>query len=157
MKRKFKMALLLVTIIGTIGLPVHAAEETKNIEVIREDVPHEIAVLDDSYDENVAMQNMEMNNVVDRAVSWHAWGEREYQLLGRQNMARAVGHSEQVNDGWVTSTYHYTRTFFGETALTATGDSGRVWGQYTVTARGTWIYQYIADEHVLKVFYGTED
>lgn len=155
MKRKLQMAVLLAVVVGVMGFPAYAAEKSETIEIVREDVPHEEAVLDDSYDATVAARS-ETNNSVSRSVSWNVWGEREYQNTGSYSMVRAVGHSEQVSDGWVTSTYHYTRTFFGST-LNPIGDSGRVWGQYTVTARGSWVYSNYVGEATLKVYYGTED
>lgn len=155
MKRKLQAAVLIAVMAGIMGLPAYAAEGAGTVEIVREDVPHEEAVLDDSYDETMA-DHSAMNNSVSRSVSWHVWGEREYQNIGSYSMVRAVGYSEQLSDGWVTSTYHYTRTFFGDT-LNPLGDSGRVWGQYTVTARGPWVYANNVAEATQKVYYGTED
>ena len=157
MRKKILLSALLMTLTCFFTIPACAQENSGGVEVIREDVPHEIAVEDASYNSELANILSEISTYADDVVSWHVWGERDYQILGRENMARAIGHSEQVrNNSWVTATYHYTRTFFGANALTAVGDSGRVWGTYTVTAYGTWIYQSIADTTQLKVYYGTE-
>jgi hypothetical protein len=133
-----------------------------SVIAIWEDVPVLEAVQDASYCYTLSQAAQAAASGVSTrsstAVTWNVWGEEDYDSY--HNLYKPIGHSEQKNGSTVLSTYHYTRTFYGRNILGIVtdyrGDSGRVWGNYTVTAEGTWCISDIPATMTHYVYYGTE-
>lgn len=117
-------------------------EVSTNLEVIREDVTEEEATNDETYSEELDAASKETPSIA-RSVYWSVWGEI--------SSNRPVGYSAQYNMHTVQSTYHYTRTYLGRYK----GDSGRVWGWYTVKATGTYCDNSVWNVNKHYVKYGT--
>ena len=82
---------------------------------------------------------------------WYTWGSKG--LASSTHLYYPIGYSAQRIGGVVQPTYHYTRTFLGN-AANPRGDSGRVWGTYTVRANGTPCIEEVWLLMVHRVYYG---
>lgn len=152
---------LVISILGTSTIAM-AAESDKKVERInpnavceREDVSIEEALHDSSFDLQKAM--MQKNSLVElRGTEWNTWGSRiDTSGEGGTRGAIPVGYSEQVKDGVVQNTWHYTRTYLG--SILKRGDSDRKWGYETVKATGTFCDYGVWEAHTHIVKYGTID
>ena len=113
MKKYICKFLAVMTVITSLGCPVFASEnvnQTSDIIIVHEDVSHDEAMSDPSYNLSVAEALSGLVFPADDVVSWNVWGEKGYQTIDEVDMARAIGYSQQLRNGWVTATYHYTRT-----------------------------------------------
>lgn len=135
---------LSLAIIFSIEVPVFAAEIT------REDVSISEAANDPSFDPIMAQE--QITQIMPRATTWVAWGDSSYSQT--TNLYTPIGYSHEISGTTVLDTYHYTRTFLGS-SLDPRGDSGRVWGTYTVQATGTGVISDVWYDYVHRVYYGT--
>ena len=153
--KKIVSMLLSVIALFTLAVPAFAATigdsrsavEPSSVVVTREDVSLADAIKDATFDPALAQLNPEFNSGT-KAVTWNVWGTK----VG----GTPYGYSEHKNGSTILSTYHYTRTFLGS-ANDPRGDSGRIWGTYTVLATGTYCIQDVWDLFIHRVYYGTED
>lgn len=126
-----------------------------DVVVERVDVPLSVAMTDASFSISANAQDATVKNDIEtKAVTWNVWGEKTLNLS--THLYYPVGYSEHKNGSTVLDTYHYTRTFLGS-SLDPRGDSGRVWGTYTVQANGTDCIADVWDLYIHRVYYGTED
>lgn len=127
----------------------NAAIPSSRVAIIREDVSHQEAAQDSTYS---SQNDIASQPDKSRAVTWEVLGWSELESTGTTPLYRIYGSTAHVDNGKVLSTFHYTRTYLG---LFMKCDSGRVWGNYTVTAPGgTCIYD-VLDANVHYVKYGT--
>ncbi len=153
-KRGFSMLLVCLLAFASV-LPVSAQSngnvQPSYIEVEREDVSLREALQDPTF--NRSYKNV-AEEITTRATSWKVWGESEHRTS--DNTARPIGYSQHISNGKVLSTYHYTRTYLDSGIGGKKGDSGRVWGTYTVKAVGKYCSMDVWDTSIHKVKYGTE-
>lgn len=166
MMKKVSLILCLVMVLSLIPLSVSAEAEvpvpgeTKEREVVilREDVSHEEALQDATYDAVASMNNKRSISTREGA-SWLVWGEEGpsvYDQTGGYYKSKPIGYSEhRSSNGTLLYTYHYTRTYVLYLG-TMRGDSGRSWGYGTVKAMGTYLMDeiWLLGKHIVK--YGTE-
>lgn len=152
-----KVITLLTILTISMGLPVCAKEDNNSINddiiIIRENVSHEEALHDSSY--NTMQKNTNTETTKSRSVSWHVWGERVAGTNGGVWGYTPIGYSEHLDGSEVLETFHYTRTYLG--AIAKKGDSGRCWGNYTVKATGKFCDEDVNMQYTQIVKYGTED
>ena len=152
-----KVFALIVILTISMGLPVCAKEGdgviNNDIVIIREDVSHEEALHDSTYD--ATQKSTYPERTKSRSVSWNVWGERVAGTNGGVWGYTPVGYSEHLDGTTVLETYHYTRTYLGKIAKK--GDSGRRWGKYTFKATGTFCDEDVNMQYTQIVKYGTED
>lgn len=146
-------ALLLST--ATTSFAKESSPEVSNhkVVVIREDVSREEALGDSTYDAN--HDNGDVMLFSTKSVHWDVWGSYEYAIVSGTQGAYPLGYSAHKNGDTVLDTYHYTRTYLGETFKR--GDSGRKWGTGTVKAKGTFCDDDVWDTTTHIVKYGTEE
>lgn len=165
MKKKLTTILFSILLISLINVTVYAASEdggkgndfslSSNVYVQRVDVSLSEAMTDPSFSVAAYEKNIRTSEKIGvNAIYWQVWGEARWNPY--TYMYRPVGYSAHMNGSTVLSTYHYTRTFLGFT-WRLFGDSGRIWGSYTVMAIGGDCSQDVWDVYVHRVYYGTAD
>ena len=156
MKIKILLSLLSCMLVLP-AVPVRAESnamiEPSDVHVIREDIPLEEALQDSTFLVDLALEE---EPLLTRATSWEVWGEKKYS--SDRTSAVPIGYSQHVSNNVVLSTYHYTRTYLDGGILGGKkGDSGRVWGNGTVKATGTYCMLDVWSNRTHTVKYGTED
>jgi len=153
--------LCLCMLLGSFGTALAAPVEKElptlpSIVVVeRVDVPLCAALGDSSYDlRSSAQAKFVAEKALTRAISWKVWGERS--LTPSTHLYKPVGYSEHRDGDTILPTYHYTRTFLGSSS-DPRGDSGRVWGSYTVKATGTDCDPDVWTVYIHRVYYGTSE
>lgn len=131
--------------------------ESPNVQFEREDVSIATAASDAQLPVEKILDYVNENNEepTARSVTWYCEGWYEdysYNSMGSR-VQRPCGLSEHRNGNTVLSTYHYTRTYLNKNKMY--GDSGRVWGTGSVTARGTLVDSEVCDLNTHYVKYGT--
>ncbi|MGB4595266.1 MAG: hypothetical protein WBI14_05115 [Anaerolineaceae bacterium] len=165
MKKILFSLLLSIVMVFSFGVTVFAAGEgddesndftlPSNVIVQRVDVPLLTAIIDPSFSVAANAQNKASSGTLGlNSVYWNVWGDKRWNP--NTYLYIPIGYSEHKDGNTVLSTYHYTRTYLGP-SWTPRGDSGRVWGSYTVMAVGTDCTQDEWDVFVHQVFYGTAD
>ena len=161
MYKKMFCVLLSVTLVFSENLASHAmsnSSESRNFDaiIIREDISHEEAMQDNTYDVMQGSLNNSGNisTLSANEVYWDVWGAYLDRIDGGVRGAIPVGFSAHKNGDTVLDTYHYTRTYLG--SLVKRGDSGRCWGTGTVEARGSFCDYDVWANHTQYVKYGTE-
>ncbi len=153
MKKVISSLLVIVLVYSMPFVSLAASKENEfivksKIITVREDVTREEAVNDIGF--NVDEANKSDSYLKSRAVTWNVWGTG---IEGKYG-ATPVGYSQHLDGDTVLETYHYTRTYLGE--WLKFGDSGRVWGHYTVRAEGEYCDYDTWGAHTHVVKYGTE-
>lgn len=155
MKRKIGLILSIIMIFTMSITGVAAETEEKaypsEIVAIREDISREEAMLDNGFDGAKSSSNIALMSSND--VYWKTWGEHVDKIMSDAVGAIPIGYSAHMQGDTVLSTYHYTRTYLG---IFMNGDSGRVWGNYTVKATGTFCDDDVWLTSIHYVKYGTE-
>lgn len=129
------------------------AKVNRDCKIIREDVSHEEAIMDQTYDLQKASR---LKNIEPKNASWKTWGVMgDKEWVSGVYGAAPIGYSKHINSsGQTLNTYHYTRTYLG---LTKWGDSGRVWGYGEVRADGKHLEDTVWNKNIHYVKYGTEE
>lgn len=128
-----------------------------NTQFEREDVSVSTAASDTGLSEEKILDYVNENNeeALTRSVAWYCEGWYEdysYNSMG-YSIQRPCGCTEHRNGTTVLSTYHYTRTYLNDSKKY--GDSGRIWGNGSVVAKGTLVDSEICALNVHYVKYGT--
>lgn len=155
-----KMICSLLTAVVVLSIPFTSLAASKENEktmpskivAIREDIPQEEAIKDSTFYKDKAVKSEE--TVQPRAVTWNVWGDAKWETKNNVFGATPIGYSEHKSGDTVLETYHYTRTYLSE--IFKRGDSGRVWGNYTVKATGTFLDDDVWTSYTHVVKYGTE-
>lgn len=128
--------------------------EVRNDEavVIREDVFHEDALGDSTYDATQSNSGIMLLSTDD--VHWEVSGTYETKVQNNVMGAIPIGYSAHMDGKTVLDTYHYTRTYLG--SILKSGDSGRCWGTGKVKAVGTFCDDDVWMTTTQYVKYGTE-
>lgn len=164
--KKVSLILCLVMVLSLIPLsafaeaevPVPSETRKREVVILREDVSHEEALRDATYDA-VAFVNSRQSSSTREGAYWKVWGEEGpsvYDQTGGYFKSKPIGYSEhRSSSGTLLYTYHYTRTYVSYLG-DMRGDSGRVWGTGTVKATGTYLMDevWLWGTHTVK--YGTE-
>ena len=130
--------------------PIEEYTLPSDVIIERYDVPLSVAINDETFS---AKANFLSKNIIEvKSVTWHVWGQKDYN--SSTALYYPVGFSEHLNGSTVLPTYHYTRTYLG-LSWSPRGDSGRVWGSFTVRANGTDCLEEVWIVFRHKVFYGT--